>query len=174
MNVERGNHVPAAAVLLRDCQRPMACSGVMQVRYRYRIYPSPGQQQALARVFGCARVVYNDCLRLRDACHAAGEKISDTEVQRRVITLAKLTPERAWLGEVASVALVQACQDARRAYRNWFDSLSGHAEGAARSAPEVPPQAPPPVDPAHPQRVRPARGAAVRGEGRGHQGRMVP
>ena len=103
--------------------------GVMQVRYRYRLYPAPGQQQALARVFGCARVVYNDCLRLRDACHAAGEKISDTEVQRRVITLAKLTPERSWLGEVASVALVQACQDARRAYRNWFDSLSGRRKG---------------------------------------------
>ena len=65
-------------------------------------------------MFGCARVVYNDCLRLRDACYAAGEIISDTEVQRRVITLAKLTPEREWLGEVASVALVQACRDARR------------------------------------------------------------
>src|SRR5215472_8119946 len=101
----------------------------MQVRYRYRIYPTPGQQQMLARTFGCARVVFNDCLRLRDACHAAGEKISDTEVQRRVITLAKLTPEREWLGEVASVALVQACQDARRAYRNWFDSLSGKRKG---------------------------------------------
>ncbi len=101
----------------------------MQVRYRYRLYPAPGKQQALARVFGCARVVYNDCLRLRDACHAAGEKISDTEIQRRVITLAKLTPERAWLGEVASVALVQACNDARRAYRNWFGSLSGTRKG---------------------------------------------
>ena len=108
----------------------------MQVRYRYRLYPSPGQRQALARAFGCARVVYNDCLRLRDACHAAGEKISDTEVQRRVITLAKLTPERAWLGEVASVALVQACKDARRAYRNWFDSLSGQAEGPKVGHPE--------------------------------------
>ena len=101
----------------------------MQVRYRYRLYPAPGQQRALARAFGCARVVYNDCLRLRDACHAAGEKISDTEVQRRVITLAKLTPEREWLAEVASVALVQACQDARRAYRNWFDSLKGRRKG---------------------------------------------
>jgi transposase len=117
MHMERGNHVPATAVLRRDCQGPVACCGVMQVRYRYRLYPSPGQRQALARVFGCARVVYNDCLVLRDACHAAGEKISDTEVQRRVITLAKLTPERSWLGEVASVALVQACNDARRAYR---------------------------------------------------------
>ena len=101
----------------------------MQVRYRYRIYPAPGQQQALARAFGCARVVYNDCLRIRDEAHAAGEKISDTEVQRRVVTFAKQTPERAWLGEVASVALVQACQDARRAYRNWFDSLSGRRKG---------------------------------------------
>jgi transposase len=51
----------------------------MLVRYRYRIYPSPGHQKALARVFGCTRVVYNDCLRLREACHAAGEKISDNQ-----------------------------------------------------------------------------------------------
>lgn len=101
----------------------------MQVRYRYRPYPTPGQQQALARTFGCARVGYNDCLRVRDEAHAAGEKISDTEVQRRVVTLAKQAPERAWLGEVASVALVQACQDARRAYRNWFGSLSGKRKG---------------------------------------------
>jgi putative transposase len=70
------------------------------VRYRYRICPTPDQWQALARVFGCARVVYNDCLRLREECRAAGEKISDTEVQRRVITLAKRTPERAWLADV--------------------------------------------------------------------------
>ena len=83
----------------------------------------------LARTFGCARVVFNGCLRLRDESHAAGVKISDTEVQRRVVTLAKGTPEREWLGEVASVALVQACQDARRAYRNWFDSLSGKRKG---------------------------------------------
>jgi putative transposase len=102
---------------------------VVQVRYRYRIYPAPDQRQALARAFGCARVVYNDCLRLRKACHAAGERISDTEVQRRVVTLAKLTSERAWLSEVASVALVQACRDARRAYRNWFDSMSGQRKG---------------------------------------------
>ena len=101
----------------------------MQVRYRYRIYPSQGQQHALARAFGCARVVYNDVLRLREDCANREETISDTEVQQRVTTLAKLTPERAWFTEVAAVALVQACNDARRAYRNWFDSVSGKRTG---------------------------------------------
>jgi len=99
------------------------------VRYRYRAYPTPGQTQLLARAFGCARVVFNDALLARRDAYAAGEKISDTQVQRRVVTLAKTTPQRQWLGEVASVALVQACQDARRAYRNWFDSLSGKRKG---------------------------------------------
>ena len=101
----------------------------MLVRYRYRAYPTPGQARMLARTFGCARVVYNDALRTRQAAHAAGEEVSDAEVQRRVVTVAKTTPARDWLGEVASVPLVQACQDARRAYRNWFDSLSGKRKG---------------------------------------------
>src|SRR5664280_2307728 len=83
----------------------------------------------LARAFGGARVVFNDGLRARQDAHAAGEKISDTQVRRKVVTLAKTTPARQWLGEVASVVLVQACQDARRAYRNWFDSLSGARKG---------------------------------------------
>jgi len=96
--------------------------GGMLVRYRYRIDPTPGQRQALARAFGCARVVYNDAVAERRRAFQAGEPISDTEVQRRVITLAKQTPERAWLAGVASVVLVQACQDARRADRNWLDS----------------------------------------------------
>jgi putative transposase len=107
----------------------------VQVRYRYRVYPDAAQRQALARAFGCARVVFNDALRVREAAHAAGERISDTEVQRRVITLAKATPEREWLGEVASVALVQACQDARRAYRNWYDSLAGKRRGCKAGHP---------------------------------------
>jgi putative transposase len=102
---------------------------VVQVRYRYRAYPTAGQQQMLARTFGCARVVFNDALRLREELYAAGEKLSDSQIQARVITEAKRTAERAWLNEVASVALVQACQDARRAYRNWLDSLSGRRKG---------------------------------------------
>jgi putative transposase len=108
--------------------RPRIVSGML-VRYRYRLDPTPSQRQALARAFGCARVVYNDALYERERAHQTRKQLSDTEVQRRVITLAKQTPERAWLTEVASVVLVQACQDARRAYRNWFDSQSGKRHG---------------------------------------------
>src|SRR5882757_9736199 len=83
----------------------------------------------LARTFGCARVVFNDALRCRDEAYRAGEKISSTEVQRRVITLAKAGEDRAWLGEVASVALVQSVRDADRAFRNWFDSMTKRRKG---------------------------------------------
>jgi putative transposase len=101
----------------------------MQVRHRYRIEPTPGQQQMLARVFGCCRVVFNDALRARDKAHRAGENLSDTEIQRRVITEAKTTVKRGWLCEVPSVALVQSVNDSRRAWRNFFDSRSGRRHG---------------------------------------------
>ncbi len=90
----------------------------MQARYRYRIELTPAQRVRLARTFGCARVVFNDAIRCRQDTYEAGEKIGPTEVQRRVITEAKTTEERAWLSEVASVALVQSVRDAHRAYSN--------------------------------------------------------
>lgn len=121
--------VPASAVVVWDCQGPKVGSGGVQVRYRYRMYPTIGQEQMLARTFGCARVVYNDSLRLRQETRESGRKLSDSEIQTCVITLAKQAPEREWLNDVSSVALVQACQDARRAYRNWFDSMSGKRKG---------------------------------------------
>ena len=48
----------------------------------------------LARTFGCARVVFNDALRAWQDAHGAGERISDTQVQARGVTLAKTTPPR--------------------------------------------------------------------------------
>ncbi|MEV0107949.1 transposase [Nocardia sp. NPDC050799] len=108
----------------------------MQLRYNYRVYPTPGQQIALARAFGCARVVYNDGLRIRQQAHAAGQQyIKDSALQTRVITEAKKTPERAWLAEVSSVALVQALGDLHTAYRNFFASVTGKRKGAKLASP---------------------------------------
>jgi putative transposase len=102
---------------------------IMLARYRFRIEPTVVQRQWLARTFGCARVVFNDALRCRDDAWRAGEKLSPTEVQRRVITRAKATEQRGWLAEVASVALVQSVRDAHRAYQNWFDSIAKRGKG---------------------------------------------
>ena len=101
----------------------------MQLRYNYRLYPTPGQQHALARAFGCARVVFNDGLRARQEAHAAGlPYITDAELSAR-LTAAKATPERAWLGEVSAVVLQQALADLNTAYRNFFASVTGRRKG---------------------------------------------
>jgi putative transposase len=101
----------------------------MQMRYRYRIEPTLAQQTMLAQVFGCCRVVFNDALRVRDKAYRAGIKLSDSQIQRRVITQAKTTTERAWLGEAPSVALVQSVNDSHRAWRNFFASATGKRKG---------------------------------------------
>jgi hypothetical protein len=91
----------------------------------------------LCRVFGCARVVFNDALRVRNEAYQAGIKLSDSEIQRLVITQAKKTTQRAWLAEVPSVALVQSVNDARRAWRNFFDSHRGNRRGRPLGRPNV-------------------------------------
>jgi putative transposase len=100
------------------------------MRYRYRIEPTLAQRAVLARVFGCVRVVFNDALRVRDEAYRAGITLSDSQIQRQVITMAKATEQRGWLAEVPSVALVQSVKDSRRAWRNFFDSATGNARAA--------------------------------------------
>ena len=101
----------------------------MQLRYNYRLYPSPGQRAALARAFGCARVVFNDGLRARQEAYQAGlPYIGDAELSAR-LTASKATPERAWLGEVSAVALQQSLADLNTAYRNFFASIRGERTG---------------------------------------------
>src|SRR5216117_3641170 len=105
----------------------------MQLRYRYRLDPTPAQRQALACAFGCARVVYNDGLRLREDAYRAGLPfVGGVELSRQVVTLAKQTPERAWLGEVSAVALQQSLADLHRAYRNYFRALAEAKAARAR------------------------------------------
>ena len=102
----------------------------VRLRYNYRLYPTPGQQQLLAQAFGCARVVFNDGLRARQQARDNGDKyVSDGDLSKQVITNAKTTPERAWLGEVSSVVLQQALADLNVAYRNFFASISGKRRG---------------------------------------------
>ncbi|MFD7499450.1 RNA-guided endonuclease InsQ/TnpB family protein [Streptomyces sp. NPDC059850] len=102
----------------------------MQLRYNYRVYPDAPQRRALARAFGCARVVWNDCLRDREEAQAAGRPyVTSAELSRRRITQAKRTAERAWLAEAPAIALQQSLRDLDTAYKNFFDFLKGTRKG---------------------------------------------
>ncbi|MEO3789361.1 transposase [Nonomuraea sp. B10E15] len=108
----------------------------MQLRYNFRLYPTAGQRQALARAFGCARTVFNDGLRARQDAREQGlPYVSDAELSKRVITQAKQTSQRAWLGEASAVVLQQALADLNTAYRNFFASITGKRKGPKAAAP---------------------------------------
>ncbi|MGA5894145.1 RNA-guided endonuclease InsQ/TnpB family protein [Streptomyces venetus] len=110
----------------------------MQLRYSFRLYPDTGQQTALAKAFGCARIVFNDAVRAREDARKAGQPFPTAgQLSTRLITEAKQTAERSWLGEVSAVVLQQALRDADTAYRNFFASLKGTRRGPKVGPPRL-------------------------------------
>jgi len=106
----------------------------MRLRYRYRLYPHPHQQAALARAFGCARVVWNDALALSKDLYQRGEKYpGGGELQKLCITQAKRRAERSWLAEVSNVPLLQSVRDLDKAFRHWWRCLEGKRKGRVRA-----------------------------------------
>ncbi|MGW1927276.1 RNA-guided endonuclease InsQ/TnpB family protein, partial [Streptomyces massasporeus] len=109
----------------------------MKLRYQFRVYPSASQRLQLAKAFGCARVVWNDALRIRQDAHQQGQRVpSITELARKVITEAKRTPERAWLGEVSAVVLQSSLRDLQASYSNFFASRRGTRAGPRMNPPQ--------------------------------------
>ncbi|XWK88185.1 MAG: transposase [Phormidium sp.] len=98
----------------------------MKARYQYRFYPTDLQQQSLARLFGCVRVVWNDALAI---CKQSEKKALSAELQKLVITQAKKTEARAWLSEVSNIPLQQSVADLEIAFKNFFDSCKGKRKG---------------------------------------------
>lgn len=103
----------------------------MKARYQYRFYPTDQQQQSLAQLFGCVRVVWNDALFL---CKQS-EKIPGFNKLSALLTQAKKTNERRWLSEVSSVPLQQSLRYLDVAYRNFFNSRNGKRKGRKLGAP---------------------------------------
>jgi putative transposase len=98
----------------------------MKARYQYRFYPTDQQQQSLARLFGCVRVVWNDALAI---CKQSEKKPKSAELQKLVITQAKKTEARAWLSEVSNIPLQQSVADLEIAFNNFFNSCKGKRKG---------------------------------------------
>ncbi|MER6999158.1 transposase [Streptomyces sp. NPDC000410] len=102
----------------------------MKLRYQFRLYPSAPQKIELAKAFGCARVVWNDALRIRQDAYKRGQPLpSIVALAKQVITEAKKTEERAWLAEVSAVILQSSLRDLQTAYSNFFASKKGTRKG---------------------------------------------
>jgi putative transposase len=106
----------------------------MKARYNYRLYPHPGQQAKLARLFGCCRVVWNDALVL---CRQLERVPRTSELQKECITKAKKRLERAWLSDVAAAPLQQSVADLGVAFSSFFASLSGKRKGGRVHPPQL-------------------------------------
>lgn len=106
------------------------------LRYRFRLYPTPDEERALAMAFGCARVVFNDALAIRKAAFKNWEPyVPDAELSKR-LTASKKTPEREWLSKVSAVVLQQSLADLNRGYRGFFNSISNGRKGRKKRPPK--------------------------------------
>ncbi|MGJ5627825.1 RNA-guided endonuclease InsQ/TnpB family protein [Nostoc sp. CALU 1950] len=115
----------------------------MKARYQFRFYPTDQQQQLLAQLFGCVRVVWNDalaiCKQSVSVAFASTRKAklpSNNDLQKLVITQAKKTDERLWLSDVSNIPLQQSVADLGIAYKNFFDSLKGKRKGKKVGSPK--------------------------------------
>ena len=95
----------------------------MHQRRSFRCYPTPQQELALARTFGCARYVYNWALNARSKAFKDGGRMTYAQSDL-ALTMLKRQPETAWLNEVSSVPLQQALRDLQTAFSEFFAKRS--------------------------------------------------
>lgn len=107
------------------CNCHMGYNSCVKIRYRFRCYPTPKQEQILARTFGCVRYVYNWALRLRTDAYRNGEKIGYHETSS-LLTELKRDPDHIWLNEVSCVPLQQSLRHLQRAFVNFFDKRAAY------------------------------------------------
>lgn len=93
-----------------------------KVKRRFRFYPTPAQENALAQVFGCARFVYNNALAWRKAEFSEGRKPSYNK-SSAWLTLFKR--EHEFLNDVSCVPLQQGLRHLQTAYQRFFKKQSG-------------------------------------------------
>jgi putative transposase len=97
---------------------------------RFRIYPTTQQKTALAQMFGCSRVVWNDALAFCQESYRNGHKYCGySELSKCFLTEAKKTEERHWLKDAPAIPLQQSLRDLDVAFKNFFNSCNGKRKG---------------------------------------------
>ena len=90
----------------------------MEYSYKFRIYPTPDQENLIQRTFGCCRFVYNHYLAKRKEAYRAGDVTLNFYACSKDIP--NLKREFVWLREVDSTALQASLKDLDEAYQNFF------------------------------------------------------
>ncbi len=94
---------------------------IVRKAFRYRLYPTAEQEQALAVQFGHARFVWNWALALRKTTYKeASRGIGYYELKCRATAL-KYQAETEWLQEADSQVLQARIEDLEKAYKNFFE-----------------------------------------------------
>jgi putative transposase len=100
--------------------------------YRFRMRPTKVQEQALNRLAGARRWVWNWALaRWKDTYAATGKSISLKQLSAELTAL-KESPKTAWLKEADSQALQQVLKDLHRAFSNFFEKRARYPRFKSR------------------------------------------
>ncbi len=92
---------------------------IISMGYKFRIYPTPDQEEFFAMHFGCSRFLYNYFLDLKSkAWKERKASISGFTCKRMIPGLKKELP---WLKECNSQSLQQSVLELEEAYRKFFD-----------------------------------------------------
>ena len=106
----------------------------MNRAYKYRLYPDGAQRTLFAQTFGCARLLYNDCLAWFKAEYRAASEEVRPMGHLPLVTYFK--GEHPFMKDVDSLALMNARKNFERALDNFFDSRSGKRKGRRMGFPE--------------------------------------
>lgn len=90
----------------------------MEYSYKFRIYPTPAQENLIQRTFGCCRFVFNHFLEERIKQYKQTGKAPTRFQQDKSLTAIK--KELVWLREVDATALQASLQFLNAAYQNFF------------------------------------------------------
>ena len=97
----------------------------MLLAYRYRIYPNTQQKEQIAKIFSCARFVYNQILFYRKELYEK-EKRSLSKTACNHYCSRVLKKQYEWLREVDKFALTNAIYHLDAAYQKFFKEHAGY------------------------------------------------
>lgn len=90
----------------------------MEYSYKFRIYPTPSQENLIQRTFGCCRFVYNRFLAMRKSAYDKRKETICYVTCSAMLT--QLKKELNWLKEVDSIPLQEELRNLDFAYQNFF------------------------------------------------------